>query len=196
MELVHILVGPRKKKFSVHQKLLSASPYFEEAFNGPFLEAKTMTLTLKEDAPEIFSAFIEWLYVHDSNTAKDFDIDNLISLYIFSDKIQNVALKDYAMDILQNTMKEGSQDLNLDQIKRIFKDLPDSPTAPLRRFAAAMLYYEIMCRSTTKPSWILDVFKHVPAACLEVIKFQRHRSQECNELKEDPRRRHTQDYTE
>lgn len=61
-EIVTIYVGPKRKSFSIHKKLLcSRSEYFDKAFNGGFKESDG-TMYLPEDDPEAFDALVVYIY--------------------------------------------------------------------------------------------------------------------------------------
>ncbi|KAE8448307.1 hypothetical protein EG329_009551 [Mollisiaceae sp. DMI_Dod_QoI] len=60
-ETVKIVVGPKRKEFTVHKKPLCASAsYFKKAFDGPFKKGTEGQIYLPEDHPEVIALFIEW----------------------------------------------------------------------------------------------------------------------------------------
>ena len=51
-EIVDIFVGPQRKRYVVHKKLLTIqSDYFDKALNGRFKEAEENSIYLKEEDP-------------------------------------------------------------------------------------------------------------------------------------------------
>ncbi|TGO46085.1 hypothetical protein BCON_0346g00110 [Botryotinia convoluta] len=63
-ELVHIFVGPERKKFSVHKNLICRyEDFFKAALqdNG-FKEGAENKMDLPEDKPYIFQEFVNWMY--------------------------------------------------------------------------------------------------------------------------------------
>ncbi|TGO64321.1 hypothetical protein BOTNAR_0089g00100 [Botryotinia narcissicola] len=94
-ELVHIFVGPERKKLSIHKNLICRSgDFFKAAFrdNG-FKEGAENKMDLPEDKPYIFQVFVTWMY-----TAQVRNLQNpteeagsgcnlaIIELHIFADK--------------------------------------------------------------------------------------------------------------
>ncbi|PQE20772.1 BTB POZ-like protein [Rutstroemia sp. NJR-2017a BBW] len=60
---VKIIVGPTKKAFNLHKRLLCASsPYFDRAFNGGFMEAGTQELHFQDTTIESFYLVVQFLY--------------------------------------------------------------------------------------------------------------------------------------
>ncbi|KAK6615871.1 hypothetical protein H4I95_01023 [Botrytis cinerea] len=63
LEIVTLIVGPKRKEFAVHKKLICDScDYFNKAFCGPFLEGAEGKIYLPEDSSDAVALFIEWLY--------------------------------------------------------------------------------------------------------------------------------------
>ena len=63
-DVVAVLVGPDKTKFSLHKNLICAcSPFFKRAFEGDFAEAKSQQMELPEEMPDLFKFLSEWLYM-------------------------------------------------------------------------------------------------------------------------------------
>lgn len=58
-KIVTIIVGHQKKKWSVHEKLLSnKSEFFRASFRGGFRESHDGVLELPEDDPRVFELFV------------------------------------------------------------------------------------------------------------------------------------------
>lgn len=52
------------EKFVVHKDLICyASPFFDRAFNGAFLEGKTQQMKLPDVETSLFGVFVNWLYI-------------------------------------------------------------------------------------------------------------------------------------
>jgi hypothetical protein len=70
---VTVGTGPKQHTFSIHKQLLAqASPYFDRALNGPFLESTSNTLTLERLCPIAFEVLYQWLYSGKKLTIADF----------------------------------------------------------------------------------------------------------------------------
>ncbi|KAL1591647.1 hypothetical protein SLS60_011645 [Paraconiothyrium brasiliense] len=58
-----VVVGTEEATFVVHEALLTHySEFFRAALQGGFQEAKTKTVTLKDDSSSTFELFVHWLY--------------------------------------------------------------------------------------------------------------------------------------
>lgn len=61
--MVTLIVGPKKKRFYVHQDLLSRRiPYFKAIFSQGWLETSEQTAKFPEYSEELFSVLVEWVY--------------------------------------------------------------------------------------------------------------------------------------
>tara|TARA_R110002060_G_scaffold47501_2_gene58538 strand:- start:359 stop:565 length:207 start_codon:yes stop_codon:yes gene_type:complete len=60
-QLVSIYVGPKRKQFSVHKKLIrSSAPFFDKAFQeNAFKEGAGGVLKLPEDHPVGFALYVQ-----------------------------------------------------------------------------------------------------------------------------------------
>ncbi|KAF2231902.1 hypothetical protein EV356DRAFT_535074 [Viridothelium virens] len=93
----------RSEKFYVHETILCArSDFFRKACRGAFKESVTKTLELKEENPDVFAKFMEWIYTGDYEVTKNKELDELIPIYILADKIQATRFKDETIDKLMN----------------------------------------------------------------------------------------------
>lgn len=62
-EVVDIFVGPERKRYVVHKKLLTEqSDYFHKAFTGSFIEAEENSIHLKEEDPAAVALLVGCLY--------------------------------------------------------------------------------------------------------------------------------------
>jgi hypothetical protein len=109
-------VGPEKKRFIVHQDLLTYhSEFFRAALTGKFKEAEEKTVPLPEDSEVIFEFFVHWLYHKEFPTTDNASTElleqwrndyenaegykgaleskNLIKLHVFADKYGEERLK-------------------------------------------------------------------------------------------------------
>ena len=63
--IITLVVGPEARLFAAHADVLCHSPFFAAALRGQFLEAHTRRIDLPDEAPEIFSSVLEYLYKGD-----------------------------------------------------------------------------------------------------------------------------------
>lgn len=62
-EIVTLYVGPKRKKFTVHKKLLcDRYEYFSKAFHGNFQEAQEGVMHLPDDDADAVSSLVDFLY--------------------------------------------------------------------------------------------------------------------------------------
>ncbi|KAI9053315.1 hypothetical protein LZ554_002278 [Drepanopeziza brunnea f. sp. 'monogermtubi'] len=103
-EVVTIYVGPKRKKFVLHKTLLCNSvDFFNGAFNSSFKEGCEGVMNLPEDKPAAFAIFVKWLCTRRIPRGRTQSyLDSLVDLYIFADKICEVALKDTITDVIQD----------------------------------------------------------------------------------------------
>ncbi|KAI4224427.1 MAG: hypothetical protein LQ349_007245 [Xanthoria aureola] len=108
---VTLKVGPDLLPFHVHQNLLCKhSPFFAAAFNGSFKESAG-SMELREDDPEAFDRFLQWLYRRDFTISPIGDkqctssrYQELVRVYILADKLDVPLLKNRVMVSLFDTV--------------------------------------------------------------------------------------------
>ena len=129
-------------KFSVHKKLIcDHSPFFDNAINGEFKEAKKQHIDLPEDTKEVFETYLTWIYrdiiaspytTNESGTsAPGEELDLLVDSYIFGDKVQDMDFADAIMDVLIERIW-GGHCWNLLFSTKAYECT--TPQSPLRRF--------------------------------------------------------------
>ncbi|KAF5876315.1 putative btb poz domain containing protein [Botrytis fragariae] len=179
-ELVHIFVGPERKKFSVHKNLIRRSgDFFKAAFqdNG-FKEGAENKMDLPEDKPYIFQKFVTWMYTaqvgsHQDQTEEAGDDCNLaiIELYIFADKYQSVQLMDFAMDSLQNSLKNNCSGLSFREVEMVFEFTKSRFNQPLRRFAISIMACTVLDGTLCSSLQEMErIFKEIDGALIETLK--------------------------
>jgi hypothetical protein len=106
--MVTIYVGPERKDFIVHKKLLCESAqFFKGALMRDFEEAHKGEIVMLEDSPGAFSLYVDWIYrstLPTGNTEEH--LHNLYDLYIFAEKLCLLELKDKTMDSIQDMAKK------------------------------------------------------------------------------------------
>ncbi|KAG4412672.1 hypothetical protein IFR04_014175 [Cadophora malorum] len=112
-ELVTILVGPSKTKFTVHKKLAcEASPVLNAAFNSSFVEGQTQEYALTDTTEGAVSLFTEWMYTgnivlvlpQDANDPKvPTTQGDLLGLWILADKLLVPRLQNRALLLFEGS---------------------------------------------------------------------------------------------
>lgn len=103
--MVHFMLGPDKKVFTIHKNLLcKTAPYFEAALNGSFKEALEQSIEMPEDDPTMFECFQVWIYtgsiVGTNETENDVETLTLIKVYAFAERLNIIDLQNVAMHLL------------------------------------------------------------------------------------------------
>jgi hypothetical protein len=114
-ETVVIIVGPEKKKFSIHKALLIAtSDYFARLLDNMSAESGGV-VKLRQHSPTAFKVVYQWLYngrklppqhqaTEDCTDAPRFWLE----LLMLTDELQMQELKRYAYDEIFRLFKPGS----------------------------------------------------------------------------------------
>ncbi|KAM0278863.1 hypothetical protein ACHAQH_004941 [Verticillium albo-atrum] len=63
--IVTLVVGSEQRLFAAHEDVLCASPFFQNALRGNFMDGATRRIALPDEEPEIFSSVLEFLYKGD-----------------------------------------------------------------------------------------------------------------------------------
>ncbi|RXG50211.1 hypothetical protein VDGE_01077 [Verticillium dahliae] len=63
--IVTLVVGLEQRLFAAHEDVLCASPFFQNALRGNFMDGTTRRIALPDEEPEIFSSVLEFLYKGD-----------------------------------------------------------------------------------------------------------------------------------
>ncbi|KAH6709083.1 hypothetical protein BKA61DRAFT_677985 [Leptodontidium sp. MPI-SDFR-AT-0119] len=128
-EFVTILVGPKRKSFPIHRKLLTArSSFFATAIESISSSPDhPLTIHLPDDEDAAFEAFSNWLY-HSSipctpaQAVPDppYPTQRLQRLYIFGEKYNLPALCNRVMDSMQDNNLLHHARPSIHQIQRIY----------------------------------------------------------------------------
>lgn len=121
---VTLRVGKENVFFQVHLPVLcDASPAFNAAFRGEFLEASSRSIDLPEDDPEAFERLVQWLYTKSYDilpSAEEYSDDDkmifmrLAKLYVAADKYGIVRLKNDVVDRWYKTQADRIQRPNIE----------------------------------------------------------------------------------
>jgi hypothetical protein len=161
-----ILVGPKQVKFKVDKKLLcAASSFFRDQLDDPS-QAKTVSLWLPGESPDMFALFVEWLhsrstfraYLDDAiHTAHETSHQAtrefhwaLIHLHLFGSHLSMYHLQDLAMDALQDLYLRCDWDVAPSLISYLYTNCESLPSVRLRRWAVAMVAFSMASGSHMK----------------------------------------------
>ncbi|KAK4186043.1 hypothetical protein QBC35DRAFT_465047 [Podospora australis] len=150
--------GTRKKRYAVHEALLSKeSPYFFEIFNGP---DKANEFALPFTDPKLFDLFTQWLYgnafsfgpagrrggfrfappgPHKDQTIV---IRDYLELYVLGYDFGMESLRNSTMDVIYDhygPVRPDHEAPAMEDVEYIFRNTP--PDSPMRRFLIAHLCF-------------------------------------------------------
>ncbi|KUJ08295.1 uncharacterized protein LY89DRAFT_725196 [Mollisia scopiformis] len=165
-DTIVILVGEDKYPYTLHKSRLCAiSDFFEKAFTGLFKEANEKQMILNDVDIATFDGFVEWLYQNSISLSDkpktEAKLDFLLDVYILADMIMSEALKNFAMDKIQDTMYDAAHVhlnyegsilnptklrgvLSLASVQRVFENTTSSRDAPIRQYCAALASHWII----------------------------------------------------
>ncbi|SPQ20334.1 4d39f5ac-9ba7-4cab-9d83-27631aa1918a [Thermothielavioides terrestris] len=160
--IVTIFVGPEKKRWVVHEKLLiSQSEFFRAYFAAGHDE-----MTLPDEEPKLFALFMRWLYgtaFQPSGGGRSFrylqpdgvqlTVRDYLGVYVMGYKFGIVGVRNAVIDVLYTYYGEASDDHeapNMHDVKYIFENT--LPGAPMRRLLTAhSLFYLFSKDRVTQP---------------------------------------------
>ncbi|KAG4433061.1 hypothetical protein IFR05_011455 [Cadophora sp. M221] len=149
-ELVSIQVGPERKQFSVHKKLIrSSSPFFDKAFqSNAFKEGIEGVLYLPDDHPLALGLYVEWIYrLSIPNGNSQSYVDGLYHLWIFADKLclPTSALKDAVMDKIQDISSEYHLEPSSAMVQIVFERT--AKRSNLRLYCIEIIAFSLLLKS-------------------------------------------------
>ncbi|KAK3997109.1 hypothetical protein QBC44DRAFT_364855 [Cladorrhinum sp. PSN332] len=103
---IKVVVGVEEDEWSIHEKLLDVSAFFNKAITGPWKESQDGVLRLPEDDLEAVKLFIKWLYTRACNPDADPlgkilsepDMFLYVKAYVFATKYIIPELADYLFE--------------------------------------------------------------------------------------------------
>lgn len=112
---VEFLVGEKKEKFIVHERLIRASSaFFDRATSATWLEH---TIRLPEDEPEIFGIYVHWLYYdklpvycNEPGRAANQEYLKLVKAYTLGDKLMDTEFQNAAIDAIVEKSNSTASD--------------------------------------------------------------------------------------
>jgi hypothetical protein len=122
-EIVTLYVGSKRKKFTVHKKLLcDRCKFFSTAFKSGFHETKTGAMNLPEDYPNTVASLIDFLYRGTlPKTPQTSNYRPILRLYFLAEKLCMPALTNILMDRIQYLHRTRNEAGFVDEnIKKIY----------------------------------------------------------------------------
>ncbi|KAG4424734.1 hypothetical protein IFR04_002082 [Cadophora malorum] len=179
-EIVTIHVGPKRKAFSLHKKLLcSRSAYFNKAFNGGFKETEG-TIYLPEDDPTAFDALVVFIYQNSLPLfpSKQFPAniegcdcyaDVLERIIFFADKLCINELANKSMDLMQDLEMEYSRLVNPERIANVYKRT--GPKSKFRLYCTATRCYDLRIYESERMERVKKLAIEVPEFGADMLEF-------------------------
>ncbi|KAF2802713.1 uncharacterized protein BDZ99DRAFT_428117 [Mytilinidion resinicola] len=107
-EGLKVLVGPKEVPFFVHEgPVRVSSKFFDNAMKGPWTEAAERCVRLRDDEPDVFSIYHDWLYTRMLSTAHDVggvegnqEYIDLCKAYCLGESLMDDNFKNAAIDAI------------------------------------------------------------------------------------------------
>jgi hypothetical protein len=94
--MIEVVIGEVTSPWAIHKTLLCAnSTFFQVAINGLFREGQEKKVYLKDEANEVFSLFVQWIY---SGSFVTTSLPLLLRAYVLGDKLGSPRFQVYAFD--------------------------------------------------------------------------------------------------
>jgi len=102
-DTVEIKVG-KSTMFRVHESVLLQSPFFANALKPEWVAArKGKPIDLKEEDPDSFAGYVQWLYSHNIDTT--YNTTKWAGLYVLGEKLMDATFQDQVLE----TMAQGCE---------------------------------------------------------------------------------------
>jgi hypothetical protein len=174
-DIVTIYVGRKRKRFTVHKKLIcDRSSFFARALNSSFKEAQDGVMYLPEDNADAFSSLVDFLYRRTVTwIARGTNSCGHRDLYYLAEKLCMSELMDRAMDKIHSycVREEGSFTSKL-LVMKIYGNTHEK--SKLRQLCAAQTAASIST-DDQGPAWSessSEIFTNCPEFFLDTFRFQ------------------------
>ncbi|PVH71819.1 hypothetical protein DL98DRAFT_89834 [Cadophora sp. DSE1049] len=170
---IHVTGGDyEKQSFQVHKNYICHySPFFDVAFNGPFVEGQTQELDLTETSPFIFGTFVNWLYTQKiiNRTGKLPSCLSLSVLWILADKLLVPSLQNQALSLLNARRVLDGTRLDSTMFNYVYENTASD--SPLRRYIVDACSKgsrgPIMTLENYPPRLLVDIINEMRAVSIE-----------------------------
>jgi hypothetical protein len=173
-----LAVGPEPRDFIVHLDLLVYySPVFRAALTGSFEEARDKTIALPDTDVNVFELFVHWLYhqrfpseadsphlfaLYYNGGKPSFQFNQLLKLYVFSDKYNVPMLRRQCLDDLFYYLTDEDELPDLNNVGYAIKNLNNKD--PLRQ-----MFIDMYCYYGDAECWKLNHIKGLPRSFLAEV---------------------------
>jgi hypothetical protein len=184
-EIVTLNIGPERKQFTVHKKLLcDRCEFFSKAFRGNFREAEKGEMYLPEDDPDAFSPLVDYLYRGVLPEAKDNQCATLlVKLYILAEKLCLSRLMDKACDAVHSYSSLSGRLVTPNHIAHIYSRTHGG--SKLRKFCAGQVAYVLAkARTGHFGKDCLDRLEDCPDFFMDVFRWQVEHGKKINMSRE------------
>ncbi|KAF7949357.1 uncharacterized protein EAE97_002866 [Botrytis byssoidea] len=170
-ETVILYVGPKRKKYIVHKKILcDQSDFFNAGFNKAFEEAANGEMYLPEDNPATFADLIEYLYRGALPYTEKSGTSFLLKLYYLAEKICMTLLMDQLIDkIMEVHMMKHPRGFSAAAVQSIHNHTHG--TSKLRLYASALLAFKIHVETEEALEKYLPLNKSCPELFVEIFQI-------------------------
>ncbi len=181
-EIVTIYLDSKRKKITVHRKLLcDKSSFFDKDFNGPFPEVREGIMYLPEDNMNTVGLLVDFIYRgRFTKILEDWPGRVLSKLYYFAEKLCMGGLIDRIDEIKSDCVKRDAM-ISLDSLLELYQSTHEKSKLPwffvavIASYMAANKHDDPWCDKFTAfksscPEFFVDIFrfqaKHVKALSL------------------------------
>ncbi|CAG9989478.1 unnamed protein product [Clonostachys byssicola] len=135
-QTIEVIVGAKKHvPFTIHENVICASSqFFKKAMSGEWSEAKSRSVRLADEDPDVFHIYTQWLY-HDTFPVR---VDKpgvegnaeyllLAKAYVLGDMLQDGNFKDAILDaMVEKTESKLSNDTTLFPVGPVIRHIYDN----------------------------------------------------------------------
>jgi hypothetical protein len=203
-EVVTVHVGPKRKAFTVHKKLLcDRSDYFSKVFNGGFKEANG-EMHLPEDNPTTFGHLVNYIYRNtlpqlpskSPNMDEKFEYSiGLEGLFLLAEKVCMNELSNKTMDAIQDHDRVHKLCSSCYGLESIYQITHENSKLRIYRLLSCMGDYLDQRNTEKDTTEVGDMLLRVPEIARDFVLFQVKHAEplKANTLP-DPESRSTEGY--